>query len=175
MNILILDTETTGLDPSNGSRLIEVGALLYSVKHKVVVQTLSTFLPTDTNEAENINHIKPEWTMANPCTHSALLFLRDMAKNCFAIVAHNAEFDRRFIRTVIPAEDEFWKKRWICTKANFTWPVRLPRMRLQDICEGMGVMYTGAHRALTDAQFLADCFSRVEDLEVRFERHRKMV
>lgn len=173
MNILILDTETTGLEPSKGARLIEIGALLYSVTHQVTLQTFSTFLPTAVNEAEHINHIKPEWTRSGYDIVPAFDMLEGMANMADFIVAHNAAFDKKFMQ-LAEMSDSFYAKRWICTKENFTWPVRLPRMRLEDICHAMGVSYVGAHRALTDVQFLADCFSKIEDLERRFEKFERM-
>ncbi len=168
-NLLILDTETTGLDPSKGAKVIEIGAVLYNIKHKQVIQSLSFFLPCHENPVQNINHIDPEWTQCNPNTHSALTFLQDMAKNCDYVVAHNADFDKRFMRTVINST-EFWEKRWICTKANFRWPVVLPRLRLEDVCNAMKVPYVNAHRAMSDCLLLAQCFTNVSDLESRFER-----
>lgn len=166
-NVLILDTETTGLDPNKGAKLIEIGALLYNVKEKVVIQTLAFFLPCDENPVQDINNIKVEWTNCNTNTSSAFAFLRDMAKNCYAVIAHNAEFDKKFLRTRVELNDEFWSKKWICTKKDFTWPVQLFRNRLQDVCAAMEVDYVDAHRALTDCDFIAKCFSKVADLEFR--------
>jgi DNA polymerase-3 subunit epsilon len=165
-NVLIVDTETTGLDPAKGSKLIEIGALLYNVKHKQVLQTMSSFFPCDENPVQDINHIDPEWTKCNRNTHSALCFLKDMAKNCQYIIAHNAPFDKKFLQTVIN-DTEFWQRKWICTKADFKWPVQMFRNRLEDICLAMGVEYINAHRALTDCTFLAECFGKCGDLEQR--------
>lgn len=167
MNILILDTETTGLAPEKGAKLIEVGALLYNVEHKVVLQTLSTFLPSATNEAEHINHIRPEWTLVPVDVDGAARMLEAMAKRANCIVAHNAQFDKRFMR-LMPLADSFWEKPWVCTKDKFRWPVSLGRYRLEDICHAMGVPYIQAHRSLTDCHFLADCFTKVYDLAERF-------
>jgi DNA polymerase-3 subunit epsilon len=166
-NVLIIDTETTGLHPDKGDKIIEIGAMLFNVEHRVVLQNFSTFLPCETNPVEHINNIKAEWTKCSPNTHSALSFLKDMAKNAQAFVAHNAEFDKKFLQTVKELDGEFWSKRWICTKADFKWPVALFRNRLQDVCFAMGVPYADAHRALIDCHFLALCFSKVDDLEHR--------
>ena len=35
-NILIIDTETTGLEPTKGALVLEIGALLFNVEDKVV-------------------------------------------------------------------------------------------------------------------------------------------
>lgn len=168
-NILIIDTETTGLDPLKGCKIIEVGAMLYNVKHKQILQNFSTLLPCEENPVQDINHIDPEWTRSHENHNAAIQFLKDMAKNSDAIVAHNASFDKKFLRTIPELDSEFWVKRWICTKNDFKWPVQLYRNRLQDICTAMGVLYSDAHRALTDCNFLAMCFSKVSDLEMRLK------
>jgi DNA polymerase-3 subunit epsilon len=166
-NILIIDTETTGLDPSKGAKMIELGAMLYSVEHKEVLQNLSTFLPCDVNPVENINNIKAEWTQEKIPVDASITFFKWMARNADAYVAHNADFDKKFLRTLPQLDGEFWAKRWICTKSDFRWPVQLFRNRLQDVCAAMGVPYVDAHRALIDCHFIAMCFSKVEDLEQR--------
>ena len=168
MNLLILDTETTGLAPSKGAKLIEIAALLYNVEDRVVLKTLASFFPCDSNPVEHINNIKPDWTnrATNPWAIQALTV---MATEAHAYVAHNASFDKTFLETAIAPAHIFWLKPWICTKNDFKWPVPLPRNRLQDVCVAMGVPYVEAHRALTDCQFIVDCFNRVPDLQQRVE------
>ena len=168
MNILILDTETTGFSPAKGAQLIEVGALLYNVDYRVVIQTLSFLLPCDTNAAEHINGIKPDWTKQSILhPHSSAELLVDMAWASNFIIAHNASFDIEFVKTLIDAGSPFWSVPWICTYKKFPWPVQLTRKRLEDVCVAMGVPYVKAHRALTDCQFIADCFSKIVDLKER--------
>jgi DNA polymerase-3 subunit epsilon len=166
-NVLIIDTETTGLDPSKGAIMIEIGAMLYNLKHKQVLQNFSTFLPCDSNPVENINNIKAEVTREKMPVEAGLIFLKYMADKADAMVAHNAEFDRKFLQTNEILSGSFAGKKWICTKKDFRWPVQLYRNRLQDICSAMGVPYADAHRALIDCHFLALCFTKVDDLEQR--------
>ena len=161
--ILIIDTETTGLSPAQGAKMIEVCGILYSVKHRAILQAYSTLLPTQTNEAQHINFIDPELTNEpyEPMQH----VIYSMAQNAQAIVAHNANFDREFIGTYLP---ELSVRRWICTVKDFQWPCMLRRRRLQDVCEGMGVPYVDAHRALPDTMFMVQCFNKIDDLSARF-------
>jgi DNA polymerase-3 subunit epsilon len=167
-NILILDTETTGLDPNKGAKVIEIGAILYNVKNKVAVQTLSTFLRCETNEAQHINHIEPAWTQARKEELGAIKFLGLMARQASFIVAHYAQFDKKFMDT-IPTDSHFEQMKWVCTKKDFKWPMPLIHFRLEDICKALSVPYVDAHRALIDCSFLASCFSKVIDLEQRLE------
>jgi len=166
-NVLIIDTETTGLDPSKGAVCIEIGAMLYSIKQKVILQNFSTFLPCTDNPVEDINNIKAEWTQQKMPTGAGLIFLKYMANEADAFVAHNAAFDKRFLQDNKELYEIVCNKKWICTKNDFKWPISLFRNRLQDICVAMGVPYVDAHRALIDCHFIASCFSKVEDLEQR--------
>jgi DNA polymerase III subunit epsilon len=120
-------------------------------------------MPCATNEAEHINNIKAEWTRCNKPTDISYNQLNAMADAAQYLVAHNAKFDKKFVANY----RGFVNTKWICTKDDFKWPVLLQRMRLQDICQAMGVQYVGAHRALNDCQFIADCFSKIGDLEER--------
>src|SRR6476469_3331899 len=179
-NVLIIDTETTGLSPNNGAKLIEVAAVLFNVEHKTILQSFSTLLPCNENPVEHINNISVGSTQAkyafrnktdaevfsdawkNPDEATIIydepiafgdIFIAMNAK-ADACIAHNAEFDKKFLATQ-PWGQHLLNNKWICTKENFTWPVPLTRFRQQDICQAMGVAYTNAHRALSDCLLLA--------------------
>jgi len=168
-NILILDTETTGLDPKKGAKVIEIAVVLYNLKFKSVLQAFSTLYPCDNNPAEHINHINPQSTKENyslSCVDQFMMWISDCSQ---AVVAHNAKFDKLFVETLSFGR-HILSKPWICTKQNFTWPIHLTRLRLEDICNAMGVQYLDAHRALSDCYFLVNCFNNVDDLEERINK-----
>ena len=52
--ILILDTETTGLD-ENKDEVIEIGCILFDVSFKCVLSQVSFLFPVINNEAEHVN------------------------------------------------------------------------------------------------------------------------
>ena len=74
--ILILDTETTGLD-ENKDEIIEIGCILFHVTSKSVLSQVSFLFPVSTNEAEHVNgisaeitHIKQPWADGSFSWHS---------------------------------------------------------------------------------------------------------
>lgn len=173
-NILILDTETTGLAPKKGDQVIEIGVILFNLKYKSVLQSFSTLVPCEENPVERINHIPAGLTQCKyPRQTNDQYFMESvlpsMAEAAQAIVAHNAEFDRGFV-AAMPCCRSLAEMQWICTKRNFTWPCHLTRFSLEAVCAGMGVPYVQAHRALNDCQLLAQCFQKIHDLEERFAR-----
>lgn len=167
-NVLIVDVETTGLDPLKGAVIIELAAILYNVKYRTILQQFSTLFPCDENPVENINNISAASTRVKMPMTLVVPLLCQMADHAQAWVAHNASFDKKFIATLDPQPGiRFADRKWICTKADFRWPVHLYRTRLQDVCAAMEVPYVDAHRALTDCDFIAKCFTKVADLEGR--------
>lgn len=167
-NVLILDTETTGLHPEKGDTVIEIGAILYNLKNKTILQNFSTLFPCEANPVEHINGISADSTKCNYPLEVVMQQLKLMTLHSQACIAHNAEFDKKFIKSL-----SVWQfmshHPWICTRDHFKWPVNLYRNRLQDVCNAMGVPYVEAHRALNDCRLIAECFSKIGDLELRME------
>lgn len=174
-NILIIDTEATGLDLAQGHKVIEIAAVLFNVPSRTVLQQFSTLLPAKTNDAYSVNKIKAETTSLPMAWGHALTVINAASKYADAIIAHNAEFDKKWMEQ-IPAllsfgEEIFLDKPWICSCHDFTWPdMGFGGKRLIDIALQMGIPVVSAHRALTDCQLLAECFVRLSDLPERLER-----
>ena len=57
--ILILDTETTGLD-ENKDEIIEIGCILFHVTSKSVLSQVWFLFPVNSNKAEHVNGISAE-------------------------------------------------------------------------------------------------------------------
>lgn len=169
MNILILDTETTGLHIENGAKVIEVAAVLYSAAHKNILQVAQTLIPCDANEAIEVNNITPELSMQVINASPMLDTIKTMAIWSSAIVAHNAEFDKKFIKS-LPHLEELGGMPWICSCHDFEWPKTKSGCKLIEICVSLNVPVVSAHRALADCLLLAECFSKVDDLQGRLEK-----
>jgi DNA polymerase-3 subunit epsilon len=160
---IILDTETTGLDPRQGHRIIEIGCL-----------ELVNQIPTGRNFHQYLNPGREIEAEATAVHGLSLDKLRD--KPAFAeiagefldfigdarLVIHNADFDVGFINAELallglpPVPPE----RATCT-------VKLARRRfpgapanLDALCRRFGIDNSGRtlHGALLDAQLLAECY-----------------
>jgi DNA polymerase-3 subunit epsilon len=170
MKLLIVDTETTGLDKEKDN-VIEVAAILYSVKHRTILQQISTLLPVISNPQERINKISVE------ATQEYLTDLREpmfnMGQQSDYIVAHNAEFDKQWFddeSLAIFKTDRYDNIPWICTCHEFDFPNQTRQgQSLVELALLHNVPVVSAHRALTDCQLIASIFDKLEDLEDRIK------
>jgi len=162
--ILILDTETTALSPQDGL-CIEVGAVLFHVPSRSVLQQLSFLLPCPSNPAEAINGLPAAVTrLQQPLEPAMDLFLAQV-RAAEVVVAHNAAFDRQWFGHGCLPELPL---PWICSMEDIRWPAeRLlkPNPSVRDLALAYGVPVWAAHRALTDCQYLVHVFERCADLE----------
>ena len=167
--LLILDTETTALSPSEGS-CIEVGAILFAVPQRAVLTQVSLLLPCDRNPAEAINGIAAAVTRLEQPWQAAMACFKAMLQHCDAVLAHNAAFDRQWFDGSghLPTIT----RPWICSMEDMRWP---PERQLRanpsvrDLALAYGVPVWAAHRALTDCIYLAQVMERCQDLEALLE------
>ena len=163
-NILILDTETTGLDNKNDDCL-EVGSILFNVKTRSVLAQQSFLLPVENNNAEKINNIPAEITRLPQPLSEAIKYFESLVRVSDVIVAHNAEFDMKWFGLNKLPQIE---KKWICSMDDITWPSDRQlktRPSVRDLALAYGVPVWNAHRALTDCIYLAEVFKRCSELE----------
>jgi DNA polymerase-3 subunit epsilon len=162
--LLIIDTETTALSPTDG-QCIEVGAVLFHVPSRSVLCQVSFLLPAVSNGAEAINGIAAAVSRLPQPWQPALALFEAMVAAADALLAHNAAFDRQwFGHGCLP----FLGKPWICSMEDIRWPAdrhlrATPSVR--DLALAYGVPVWAAHRALTDCIYLAQVFERCADLE----------
>jgi len=159
--LLIVDVETTGLEPGDAS-LVEVGAVLFDVGQRAVLSQVSTLLPVDENPVERINGIRAATTQAMPdvVRDQALALVQALAGHADAYVAHNAAFDSKWL-------PELTERPWICTMEDVRWPkARKGHPSVMSLALDYGVPVWAAHRALTDCTYLAQVMEREPELEV---------
>ncbi|NDF62581.1 MAG: 3'-5' exonuclease, partial [Synechococcaceae bacterium WBB_3_034] len=162
--LLILDTETTGLDPAH-HHCIEVGAVLFDLPHRAVLSQVSFLLPCARNDAEAINGIAADVSRLPQPWSAGLACFEALLESADVVVAHNAAFDRQwFGHGPLPPVD----KPWLCSMEDLRWPADRqlrPNPSVRDLALAYGVPVWAAHRALTDCIYLAQVFERCAELE----------
>lgn len=164
MNVLIVDTETTGLDPAQGAELIEVGAILYNVPTRSTLAQTSTLLRVKTIGQEETHGISLEASHSIPFNiqSASLNVVSNMAMGADYAIAHQSSFDSQFTQKLVDIP-------WLCTYDDFCF-APYKKSNLVSLALSHGIAVKSAHRALTDCQLLAEIFSKRVDLEELIEK-----
>ncbi len=162
--ILILDTETTGLD-ENKEDVIEIGCILFHVGSRSVLSQVSFLLPVFKNDAAHINGISAEISNISQPWEKGLDFFLSLVDSCDLIIAHNVEFDKKwFGKGRLPN----LSKKWLCSLEDINWSFKKSLKStpsVTDLALSFGVPVWNLHRALSDCYYLAEVFKKCENLE----------
>lgn len=157
-SILILDLETSGLDPKT-DHVVEIGAALWSVKERSLVCAYSTIVQAAANAAAAVNGIPEPLLASGRSVVEAWKLVGGWVARADAIVGHNVEdFDRLFA----PAGWDQGKP-WIDTMTDIAWPRESGSKSLTAIALAHGLGVASAHRALTDVLLLARLLERAAE------------
>lgn len=173
--LVVLDTETTGLYPGLGHRVVEIGAV--RLENWQEVGQISTLIQPGRKmdpKASSVNGITDGDLLGQPTFSQVadeLLALLDGA----VIVAHNAEFDAGFLGQELLIYG--WQtggvpgvlaNPWLCTLQLAWRHFHFGRNNLGHIAAHLGVRMGRAHRALNDVYMTAEILKRmVRTLEQR--------
>lgn len=158
MIIVGLDVETTGI--SIGSEVVEIGWCVYATEEdSPLAGGHEILLPNKWNDAAaKVHQISHKMVnVAGIRADDLDLWSRVAPYNPDAVVAHNAEFDHKFIRK---HWKEFCNRPWICTMNDLHHELIIPRFRphayskkIHLIAADYGIRYErdDLHRAYTDA------------------------
>jgi len=155
----VLDLETTGLSPSHGDRVIEIGAL--ALEHGEVLHTFQTLVNVRKKipwHASRVHGITDEMLFRQPSPEEVYPAFFEFISDSF-LVAHNARFDLSFLRHEFGRFGLSFANRSACTLqlARRRYP-RLPNHRLETVAlHVLGRLPDDArqHRALDDALLTA--------------------
>jgi ribonuclease HI/DNA polymerase-3 subunit epsilon len=94
---LILDTETTGLDPKTGDRIIEIG-VIELINRKLTGNSLHVYINPQrlVGDSQNIHGLSDEFLSDKPLFINIVDELEKFLHGA-EIIAHNASFDMKFL------------------------------------------------------------------------------
>ena len=156
---LILDLETTGLDPAY-HEVIEIGLLpfTYTVDGRIVSagEPYGAFqqpfgpIPSEVTRLTGIDPTMVAGQMIDRSRVEALVTEADL------VIAHNSGFDRRFAEDVCPV---LARKPWACSLTQVPWAAEGMGAKLSYLAADFGLIYA-AHRAVDDCQATLEILSR---------------
>ena len=172
---IVLDTETTGLDPHSGHRLVEIGCVelmghIRTGNHFHVYLNPERDMP---REAENIHGLSAEFLKDKPLFKSvAASFLEFIADS--PLIIHNAGFDLKFLNAELDAlgHSLIQMNRAIDTVLVARKMFPGSPANLDALCKRFSIDLTARtkHGALLDAELLADVY-----LEMKGGRQAKLL
>jgi DNA polymerase-3 subunit epsilon len=166
MRQIVLDTETTGLEPSEGHRIIEIGCVEV-VERRLTGNDFHRYIQPDREidaGAEAVHGITNEFLADKPRFADVVEELLDYCRGA-ELVIHNAPFDVGFLnhelrlwREDAPAIDKLCAVSDSLVLARRMHPGQ--RNSLDALCKRYGIDNThrDLHGALLDAQILADVY-----------------
>ncbi len=175
--IVVLDTETTGLFPGLGHRVVEIGAVRFE-NWQAVAEFDQLIYPERPMEAKAslVSGISDADLLGKPTFAEVLRELSALLDGAL-IVAHNASFDAGFLgmEVFIARQAELDGSRqpvlpnpWLCTLLLARRHFYFGRNNLGHIAQKLGVRRGRAHRALNDVYMTAEILKRmVRELEKR--------
>lgn len=160
---IILDTETTGIDPKQGHRLVEIGCI--EIFNMVPTgKTFHFYINPERDvpyEAERIHGIKTEFLKDKPkFTEIADQFLEFIGDS--RLVIHNADFDMKFINAELfhAKKAEIPSDKVFCTLVYARKKFPGAQNSLDALCKRFNISneHRTYHGALLDADLLAQVY-----------------
>ncbi|GGZ05657.1 DNA polymerase III subunit epsilon [Pseudoduganella plicata] len=165
MRQIVLDTETTGINPKLGNRVIEIGCVEL-VDRKLTGNNFHRYINPDRDSEEGalaVHGLTTEFLSDKPRFHEIAAELRDYIQGAEVII-HNAPFDLGFLNheyralNMPPFDDYINGVIDTLVQAKELRPGK--RNSLDALCDFYGI--SNAHRklhgALLDAELLADVY-----------------
>jgi len=166
MRQIILDTETTGLEPASGHRIIEIGCIEMKDRRKTD-RLLHYYINPEREieqEAVEIHGITEQQLEGEPVFEDVADPLIDFIRDSEVII-HNAPFDVAFINAELSRLGDDWGRlEDYCSVTDTLEMARElhpgQRNSLDALCQRYGIdnSHRSLHGALLDAEILLDVF-----------------
>lgn len=165
MRQVVLDTETTGIDPKQGHRIIEIGCV-EMIGRKLTKRHFHVYINPDREveeEAFRVHGISNEFLADKPRFHEIAQEFFDFIKGAELII-HNAPFDIGFMDHEFARIGGFPKTAEVCGVFDSLVYARKKhpgqKNNLDILCKRYGIdnSHRELHGALLDSEILADVY-----------------
>ncbi|MBL6641594.1 MAG: DNA polymerase III subunit epsilon [PS1 clade bacterium] len=163
MREIVLDTETTGLDPASGDRIVEIGCLEL-VNRLPTGQTYHVYINPERDmprEAEAVHGLSAKFLSDKPLFAEIADEFAAFVKGA-ALIIHNASFDMKFLNAELAklGRDDLRDNQIIDTLAMARKKFPGAPASLDALCRRFGVDNSNRdlHGALIDSELLAGVY-----------------
>lgn len=162
---VVVDLETTGLDPYKGCEIIEIG--ITEIINDKIVRNYSRLIKPKRGIPpfiEELTNISNEMVANEKSLEEVLHKFRDYIGNK-TIIAHNAKFDLKFLNYYLKELGLEQITKHICTlellKKNKNYKGR--NKKLETACQYYNIENVNAHRADSDTLATAKLFLKIRE------------
>lgn len=160
MREIILDTETTGLDPAKGDRIVEIGAIEL-INHVTTGKTYHVYINPERSmpaEAQAVHGLTDAFLEQKPVFSAIVQEFLDFIGDA-PLVIHNASFDIAFINAELGylGKEMIDASRIIDTLAIARRKFPMAPVSLDALCKRFGIntSHRSKHGALLDSELLS--------------------
>ncbi|PLX86735.1 MAG: DNA polymerase III subunit epsilon [Desulfuromonas sp.] len=159
LTFVVFDTETTGLNPSEGDEIIQIGAIRIVNSQILYHETIDQLIDPKRHVPASsvaIHGIEPHLLEGQPTIDKVLPHLQQFTENS-VLVAHNAAFDMRFLQLKEEATGVIFDNPVLDTLllSSVIHPNQSSHA-LEGLAERLDVHIVGRHTALGDAIVTAE-------------------
>jgi len=163
MREIVLDTETTGLDPANGDRVVEIGCIEL-INHLPTGEEFHVHINPERDmprQAFEVHGLSEEFLSGHPVFGAVVKdFLAFIGND--PLIIHNAAFDLGFLNTELAAckQPEIHESRAIDTLILARSKFPGAPVNLDALCRRFGIDLgaRGKHSALLDSHLLSEVY-----------------
>ena len=166
MREIVLDTETTGLEPGEGHRLVEIGCV-ETINRFATGRSFHVYLNPERDmppEAFRVHGLSQEFLSDKPLFHSCIDGFLDFIGTS-PLIIHNAAFDTKFLNAELLAagQERLGDERIVDTLMLARRRHPGQRNDLNSLCDRYGIDRSKRvrHGALLDAEILAEVYSEL--------------
>lgn len=162
---VVVDLETTGLDPYNGCEIIEIG--ITEIKDNQIVRNYSRLIkPNKTipHFITEITGITNEMVENEEGIETVLPRFRKFLSNR-VMIAHNAKFDLKFLNYYLEKYNLELIENHLCTMEMLKKckSYKGKNKKLETACNYYNIINENAHRADSDTKATAELFLIIKD------------
>jgi DNA polymerase-3 subunit alpha (Gram-positive type) len=163
----VFDTETTGLEPQSGDRIVEIAGIRFKGNEQIAVfQTLVNPKRPISEAAAAVNHITLDMLKDAPAIDRVMPDFLDFIKGS-CICSYNATFDLEFLSHELKLMGRELPADLIAVDILKMAKRLLPgleRYALWFVAERLGIKDPQQHRALSDVELTLEAFYRLKNI-----------
>ena len=162
----IFDTETTGLEPESGDRIVEIAGIRFKGRKRIATfQTLVNPHRPISSGAFEVNKITPDMLREAPETGDVMPKFLDFIHNS-CLCSYNATFDLEFLKNELKLMGKDLPNNAVVDILKMAKRIMpgLERYSLRFVSDKLGIKTEQKHRAFSDVELTLAVFNKLKGM-----------